>query len=271
MLVGRIVERAASERTDHAVRVIAVSSDPLTFRDFGRFARAEGARFVRADGPDDALRTLRRGEWHLLILPEGVETNGDLDRWAGWLRDVSHPPRVIALSRAPALALRSVPIPRFEILPMPVRREQVSDLLRRVRAVENERVLPLPDVEPAATADDLVSRSPSMLPVFRAIAKAAPTDAAVLIVGEPGTGKELVARAIHRHSARAARPFAPLNCAAIPENLLESELFGHEPGAFAGATTRKIGRIERASGGTLFLDEIGDMSVLLQAKILRAM
>jgi two-component system response regulator HydG len=267
---GLLAENALSDRTEHAVRVIAVGPDPLTFRDFGRFARAEGARFVRAPDSDDALRALRGGAWHILILPIGVEGNGDLDKWAGWLHEFSRPPRVIGLAQTPALALRSVPIPRFEVLPVPVRREQVSDLLRRVREVEEERVLLLPEVEPAASADDLISQSPAMLPVFRAIAKTAPTDATTLIVGESGTGKELVARAIHRHSARAGRPFVTLDCAAVPESLLESELFGHETGAVTGAMSPKIGRIERASGGTLFLDGIGDMSLLLQAKVLRA-
>jgi two-component system, NtrC family, response regulator AtoC len=107
--------------------------------------------------------------------------------------------------------------------------------------------------------------------VFRMVGRVAPSSATVLILGESGTGKELIARAIHRNSPRASGPFVAINCAAIPENLLESELFGHEKGAFTGAITRKVGRFERASGGTLLLDEIGDMSLALQAKILRAL
>ncbi|MEQ8783436.1 MAG: PEP-CTERM-box response regulator transcription factor [Roseibium album] len=115
----------------------------------------------------------------------------------------------------------------------------------------------------------LVTESASMLAVTKQAQRVAPTDATVLILGETGTGKEVVARAIHGLSKRADGPFAAINCAAIPENLLESELFGHEKGAFTGATGRKIGKIEAANGGTLLLDEIGDMPLPLQAKILR--
>jgi transcriptional regulator with PAS, ATPase and Fis domain len=110
-----------------------------------------------------------------------------------------------------------------------------------------------------------------MLPVFRTIAQVSPSSASVLVTGESGTGKELVAQAIHLQGPRKARAFVAINCAAIPENLLESELFGHEKGSFTGAVARKRGRFERAQGGTIFLDEIGDMSLSLQSKILRAL
>jgi DNA-binding NtrC family response regulator len=122
----------------------------------------------------------------------------------------------------------------------------------------------------AATAD-LVGSSAGLLEVFKSIGRVGPSDATVLVTGESGTGKELVAEALHRSSGRARGPFVAVNCAAIPEDLLESELFGHERGAFTGAVARKIGRFERAQRGTLFLDEIGDMSLVLQAKILRAL
>ncbi len=125
--------------------------------------------------------------------------------------------------------------------------------------------------ERAPRFDDLVGSSPPMRRVFDAIEKIAPTKSALLITGETGTGKELVARAIHRRSPRAAQLFVPLNCAAIPADLLESELFGHVRGAFTGAHTDREGKFAAADGGTLFLDEIGDMDLRLQAKLLRAL
>src|SRR5205823_7873179 len=115
----------------------------------------------------------------------------------------------------------------------------------------------------------IVGSCPAMREVYKAIGRVAAQDVPVLITGESGTGKELVARAIYQHGPRAKAPFLALNCAAIPEQLLESELFGHEKGAFTGADRKRIGKFEQVSGGTLFLDEIGDMPLALQAKILR--
>ena len=126
------------------------------------------------------------------------------------------------------------------------------------------------DATPDATARDaIIGRSRAMQDVYKAIGRVSPTEATVLIRGESGTGKELVARAIYQHSLRAHRPFLVINCVAIPENLLESELFGYEKGAFTGATHRRVGKIEQANRGTVFLDEIGDMPFTIQSKILR--
>jgi transcriptional regulator with GAF, ATPase, and Fis domain len=135
--------------------------------------------------------------------------------------------------------------------------DQVSELLSKVEA---RQLFP-----------EIIGQSNQMLGVLNRILKVAPTDATVLIMGETGTGKELIARSIHRHSRRTEKPFVALNCAAIPDGLIESELFGHEKGAFTGAHTRKLGKFETADGGTLFMDEIGDMPIETQAKLLRAL
>jgi two-component system nitrogen regulation response regulator GlnG len=119
--------------------------------------------------------------------------------------------------------------------------------------------------------DSLVGQSQAMQQVFKMIGRVSHSDAPVMITGESGSGKELVARAIHHYSSRSTQPFIAINCAAIPENLLESELFGHEKGAFTGAATQRIGRFEQSNGGTLFLDEIGDMPLAVQSKILRVL
>jgi len=129
-------------------------------------------------------------------------------------------------------------------------------------------------VKMGATPDEsldeaIIGRSSPMQEVYKAIGRVSPTDATVLVRGESGTGKELVARAVYQHSSRNQKPFLPINCVAIPETLLESELFGYEKGAFTGAAHRRIGKIEQAHGGTVFLDEIGDMPMSLQSKILR--
>src|SRR5213594_2282052 len=129
--------------------------------------------------------------------------------------------------------------------------------------------------EPLLESEDydlgIVGRCEAMQNVFKLIGQLSASDATALITGESGTGKELVARAIYSHSRRAEQPFLAINCAAIPENLLESELFGHEKGAFTGATTQRIGKFEQCHGGTIFLDEIGDMSPLTQSKVLRVL
>ena len=160
----------------------------------------------------------------------------------------------------------------FEYLFKPVDIQQ----LRRVvgQALDLSRLAREPAVVAASPSgadrgDAILGRCPAMLEVYKAIGRVAGQNIPVLITGESGTGKELVARAIYQHSARAQAPFLAINCAAIPEALLESELFGHEKGAFTGAERRRIGKFEQCSGGTLFLDEIGDMSLATQAKVLR--
>ena len=156
-----------------------------------------------------------------------------------------------------------------EFLSKPFDLDEAVALVRRALPQREPRVLR--DIEPVADASALIGDAPAMRALFRAIGRLAQAPLSVLVTGETGTGKELVARALHRESPRASRPFIALNTAAIPAELLESELFGHEAGAFTGAHKRHIGRFEQADGGTLFLDEIGDMPASLQTRLLRVL
>ena len=159
----------------------------------------------------------------------------------------------------------------FDYVPKPFDVEELLDLT--AKALQSSRLMSEP-VEMGDTASGrnaIVGKSRAMQAIYKEIGRIAATPVPVLIRGDTGTGKELVARAIYQHSERASAPFIAINCAAIPENLLESELFGHERGSFTGADSRRIGRFEQASGGTIFLDEIGDMNLPLQAKLLRVL
>lgn len=174
-------------------------------------------------------------------------------------------------------AIEAMQLGAYEYLVKPLDLDQLTDLV--TRAFEIRRLMRVParvaDTAEAAEADPgadlLIGRAPAMQEVFKAIGRVAPQDVTVLIRGESGTGKELVARAIYHHGHRAGGPFLAINAAAIPETLLEAELFGHEKGSFTGADRRRIGKFEQCSGGTLFLDEIGDMTPLTQTKVLRVL
>jgi two-component system, NtrC family, response regulator len=168
-------------------------------------------------------------------------------------------------------ALRAIALGAYDFYQKPIDIDVLQLIVARAQQIfdleaENRRLLEATAVSPI---DGIIASSSEMLRVLRNIEKIAPTDVAVLLRGESGTGKELLAQAIHKMSARAHEPFVPINCAAIPETLLESELFGHEKGAFTGALKQTIGRIESADRGTLFLDEIGDVPLPMQVKLLR--
>jgi two-component system nitrogen regulation response regulator GlnG len=156
----------------------------------------------------------------------------------------------------------------FEYLPKPFDVDHAVDLVRRALD-ESQRQDNV--TEPLDSVPEIIGQAPAMQEVFRAVGRLAQSQATVLINGESGTGKELVARALHRHSRRAGKPFIAINTASIPKDLLESELFGHERGAFTGAQAMRRGRFEQADGGTLFLDEIGDMPPDLQTRLLRVL
>ncbi len=168
-------------------------------------------------------------------------------------------------------ALRAVEKGAYDFFYKPIQLDELKVVLRRafhVALLEQEQ-RELKHRLSGDTFENMIGTSQKMQDVFSTIRKVATTDAPVLIIGESGTGKELVARAIHRLSIREAKPFIPINCSAIPENLIESELFGHEKGTFTGAHAQRKGRFEMAEGGTLFLDEVGDLPPSLQVKLLR--
>ncbi|HXH81546.1 MAG TPA: PEP-CTERM-box response regulator transcription factor [Candidatus Tectomicrobia bacterium] len=171
-----------------------------------------------------------------------------------------------------ANALRAVSLGAFDYHLKPVELEAVKVVLQRaahLHQLEREAEKATQAAESSLQFQDILGSTPRMKEIFNAVSRVARTDATVLVQGESGTGKELIARAIHARSGRRSHPFVPINCGAIPETLLESELFGHEKGAYTGAHVQRKGKIEVAEGGTLFLDEIAEMSLLLQVKLLR--
>ncbi len=184
---------------------------------------------------------------------------------------------VITALGGSAAAIEAMKLGAYDYITKPFDLDEVLFTVRRALTQKAliAQVQALATVPPGDSSDsndeELVGRTPAMLQVFKTIGRGASAQEPVLILGESGTGKELVASAIHRNSDRAAQPFIKVNCAALTPTLLESELFGHEKGAFTGAVARRVGRFEQASGGTLFLDEIGDLDIDLQAKLLRVL
>lgn len=202
-----------------------------------------------------------------VILPDG---NG-LDLVPGLLAQrPGLPIIVLSAQNTLATAVRATEQGAFEYLPKPF---DLDELCQAVRdGMRRRGISPAPSaLSEADVALPLIGRSPAMQEVYRTIARVVPNDLTVLILGESGTGKELVARAIHDLGPRKAAPFVPINMAAIPRELIEAELFGHERGAFTGAQNRTAGRFEQAAGGTLFLDEIGDMPMDAQTRLLRVL
>ena len=258
-----------------AVRVLAVGGEggPGPLQSLRQWAADLRVELEWAADLPRATRLLAGGQWDLVLAVLGDRSDEELTWWVDALRGARGGPRLIALADRPSmgLALRAEKLGVLDVLALPLKHEALASALARVRSAATEVAVPLPPVgSESAGQYALVGQSPAMLEVYKLMARVAHSTATVLIQGESGTGKEVVARTIHQHGPAAGGPFVAVNCAAIPENLLESELFGHEKGAFTGAVARKIGRFEQAGNGTLFLDEIADMSLALQAKILRA-
>lgn len=224
----------------------------------------------------EGLAELRRGSYDAVLLDIQLPDQNGL---AVYCEIREHDRRIpvifMTVEAASNTAIEAMQLGAFDYIAKPLHVEPLRDLVEK--AIEQRQISSVPV---AISADDeggdqaaelFIGRSPAMLDVFKAIGKVAKQDVPILVRGESGTGKELVARALFQYSHRSEETFLAVNCAALPDNLLESELFGHEKGAFTGAESRRIGKFEQCNGGTLFLDEIGDMAPTVQAKVLRVL
>ena len=221
-----------------------------------------------ADAADIDLKKARASDWVAVVVGD-TEGDAGFDGFAQWLSSQSlHPPLMVLPGHEGADWRQQLHPESVWTLDYPIRRTQLQEALRRAslkRIDEDER-------RSTSEGDQgPTGRSPAVRKLSQMLDQVAPFDTTVLILGESGTGKEVAARAIHQRSKRAGKPFVAINCGAIPADLLESELFGHEKGAFTGALTQRKGRFEMAEGGTLLLDEIGDMPMPMQVKLLRVL
>jgi len=234
----------------------------------------EGYRTACVPGGREALAALAEEEFDLILTDLKMQGMSGLELLEQLLAD--NPGQCIIMMTAHGTvdsAVEAMKKGAFDYLEKPLERDDLLLTLQRASghvALLRENSVLHKKLAETITIPNIIGEHPKIKEVFRIIAKIAPTSSTVLVYGESGTGKELVARAIHDRSPRHDQPFFAINCAAIPESLIESELFGHEKGAFTGASSREIGLFEAATGGTVFLDEIGEMNIALQAKLLRA-
>ena len=227
---------------------------------------AEGVEAVERDHPDVVMLDI--------VLPDesGLKIFEQIHE-----KDPTLPVVFITASGTSNTAIEAIKLSAFDYLPKPLDLAKIRELVAQALKIRRFLHVPVEVTDTVQTSqqhsesDALVGRCAAMQQVYKAIGRVAAQNVAVLVRGESGTGKELVARAIYQHSPRAAGRFLAVNCAAIPEPLLESELFGHEKGAFTGADAKRIGKFEQCNGGTLFLDEVGDMTPLMQSKVLRVL
>jgi len=257
-------------------RLLIVEDDP-GLQSQMRWCFSEDLEVAVAGTRETALAALRRLEPDVVTLDLGLPPDpGGASEGFALLEDIlrlSPQTKVIVVTgrEDKENAVKAIGMGACDFYQKPLDADILTFVVNRaLRLSELEREnRELQSTQNGTTIKGIVAASPQMVSICRTLEKVAPTDVTTLISGETGTGKELLARALHDLSHRSGKPFAAINCAAIPENLLESELFGYEKGAFTGATQSKKGKIESANGGTLFLDEIGDMPMPLQAKLLR--
>src|SRR5438270_2504408 len=257
--------------------LLLVDDEPkLIFKQVSHVFAPRGTQIDLVRSGAEAISHVARGQTDVVLLDVVLPDTGGLEVYQRIRQiDARIPVIFVTQTTNTDTAIEAMRRGAFEYLFKPLDLDRLEEVV--TEALEVVRLMREPTVvtETASPAvedvrgDAIVGRCPAMGEVYKAIGRVADQNVIVLINGESGTGKELVARAIYHHSGRSDKPFLALNCAAIPETLLESELFGHEKGAFTGADRRRIGKFEQCNGGTIFLDEIGDMPPSLQAKILR--
>lgn len=259
---------------DERETVLVVDDDPGHLESVLRILEREGLRVLSAPSGENALETLRNEEIRVVVTDLMMPGMSGVALLRAAKAIAPHVEVVLMTAYGTVeAAVEAMKEGADDFLTKPLRRHQlvrtVKKALEKYRLLEENRRL-REKVAQLSKVGGLVGSSPAFRSAMETVRQAAASNATILLLGESGTGKELVARAIHELSPRASSPFVPIDCAAIPESLLESELFGHEAGAFTGATRRKEGRFEKADRGTLFLDEVGEMSPAVQAKLLRA-
>ena len=251
--------------------VLIVEDEPNMRRVLTALLRQKGYRILEAADGGAALEQLEAERVDAILTDLRMPRLNGLELLAAVQRDHRSIPVILLTAHGTVgSAVEALKQGAFDYLTKPFEPDEVKQVVAkavRTRALQDTEVSVAPDLDPDSL---LLGTSRALGEVKRVIARVAPTPATVLITGESGTGKELVARSVHLRSPRSDAPFVKINCAAIPEGLLESELFGHEKGAFTGAVRRKPGRFELADGGTLFLDEIAEMPLSAQPKLLRA-
>lgn len=235
------------------MRVMIISAFDGQVSEAARMATNSGAKVTMTSSTKEALELLRKGQSADLLF---IDIIHDVDSVIKQLKSEHFNIPVVAcgIQADPEKAAQAIRAGAIDYIPFPPQAEMIAAILSAITKRQ----------------DDMIARDPAMMRWIEMADKVAPSEANILITGESGTGKEVIARYIHGKSNRSKKPFVSVNCAAIPENLLESELFGHEKGAFTGAVARRVGKFEEANGGTLLLDEISEMDVRLQAKLLRA-
>jgi two-component system nitrogen regulation response regulator GlnG len=253
--------------------ILVVDDEAAIQHAFQRAFRGGDFRIRSATTAAEAVAELARERPDVVVLDVRLPDATGLETFHRIRRIDARIPVILVTGHGTTeLAIEAIKAGAYEYLLKPLELAELRELINR--AVRSSRLMrvpaAMPEVEPSSPSGDLlIGRCAAMQDVYKAIGRVAAQDVTVLILGESGTGKELVARAIYQHSRRAERPFLAVNCAAIPETLLESELFGHEKGAFTGADRKRVGKFEQASGGTIFLDEVGEMTPLTQTKMLR--